>query len=176
MSSGREYLHHFHRASSKCTLQIYWFEYSVRCNLVAIHAPLRVSHAISTSCLPLLISAASNIIERRYGLTESDASTDASYLLAGSVILYPIVRIQRTRDCHRTDACLQTGYIVDALRKRHIVLRLFMMSSLFTMFCYFWLVLPPKLTGSPLPGIAAFATGHGFSPRRVCRLSPLDSV
>lgn len=33
----------------------------------------------------------SNIIERRYHLEEADASTKASYLLAGSVVLYPIV-------------------------------------------------------------------------------------
>jgi hypothetical protein len=41
-----------------------------------------------------------------------------------------------------------------------------MTSSLLTMFCYFWLVLPPSMTKSPLPGIASFATGHGFSPRK----------
>lgn len=32
-----------------------------------------------------------NIIQKRYDLTESDASTKASYLLVGSVFLYPIV-------------------------------------------------------------------------------------
>lgn len=32
-----------------------------------------------------------NIIERRYNLAENDASTTASYLLAGSIFLYPIV-------------------------------------------------------------------------------------
>lgn len=33
----------------------------------------------------------SNVIERRYGLTERDASIKGSYLLAGSVALYPVV-------------------------------------------------------------------------------------
>ncbi|PSS37720.1 hypothetical protein PHLCEN_2v413 [Hermanssonia centrifuga] len=88
-----------------------------------------------------------NIFERRYGLSESDASTKGSYVLAGSVILYPI-----------------TGYLVDSLKKRGIVLRLFMLSSLLTLFCYFWLVLPPGFTKSPIPAIASFASGHGFSP------------
>jgi hypothetical protein len=32
-----------------------------------------------------------NILQQRYQLSELDAGTDASYLLAGSVILYPIV-------------------------------------------------------------------------------------
>lgn len=33
----------------------------------------------------------SNIFEKRYGLTEDAASTQASYLLVGSIILYPAV-------------------------------------------------------------------------------------
>lgn len=32
-----------------------------------------------------------NIIQKRYDLSEADASTKASYLLVGSVFLYPIV-------------------------------------------------------------------------------------
>lgn len=34
---------------------------------------------------------AANIIEKRYKLTEQEAATMASYLLAGPVVLYPIV-------------------------------------------------------------------------------------
>ncbi|KAF7791842.1 hypothetical protein EIP86_002866 [Pleurotus ostreatoroseus] len=90
---------------------------------------------------------AANIIERRYDLSESDASIKASYVLAGSVILYPI-----------------TGYVVDLLRKHGIVLRLFMLSSLLTLGCYIWLSLPPSVTETPIPAIVSFATGHGFSP------------
>ena len=33
----------------------------------------------------------SNIIEKRYQLTEREASIQASYLLAGSIVLYPVV-------------------------------------------------------------------------------------
>jgi hypothetical protein len=33
----------------------------------------------------------SNIFEKRYGLTEDVASTQASYLLVGSILLYPVV-------------------------------------------------------------------------------------
>jgi len=33
----------------------------------------------------------SNLIETRYGMPEQDAANTASYLLAGSIILYPIV-------------------------------------------------------------------------------------
>jgi hypothetical protein len=33
----------------------------------------------------------SNIFEKRYGLTEDAASTQASYLLVGSILLYPVV-------------------------------------------------------------------------------------
>ncbi|PCH33619.1 MFS general substrate transporter [Wolfiporia cocos MD-104 SS10] len=88
-----------------------------------------------------------NVIERRYKLTERDASIKGSYVLAGSVILYPV-----------------TGFIVDRVKKRGFVLQLFTVSSIFTLLCYAWLVLPPEWTKSPMPAIAAFATGHGFSP------------
>ncbi|OBZ79613.1 Major facilitator superfamily domain-containing protein 1 [Grifola frondosa] len=61
-----------------------------------------------------------NIIERRYELTESDASTKASYVLAGSVILYPI-----------------TGYVVDRVKKRGTVLQFLMVSAVLTLLSSF---------------------------------------
>ncbi|THH17007.1 hypothetical protein EW146_g3741 [Bondarzewia mesenterica] len=90
---------------------------------------------------------AANVIENRYGLTESDASIKASYLLAGSIFLYPLV-----------------GFVIDRVKRPSFVLMLFMLSSLLTMFAYIWLVLPPEMTGTPWPAIASFATGIGFSP------------
>lgn len=33
------------------------------------------------------------MLEKRYNLSEADASTEASYVLAGSMILYPIVSL-----------------------------------------------------------------------------------
>jgi hypothetical protein len=46
----------------------------------------------------LLDFPSSNIIEQRYSLSEFEASNQASYLLAGSVILYPMVcRSQRAQ-------------------------------------------------------------------------------
>ncbi|KAI0695601.1 major facilitator superfamily domain-containing protein [Cytidiella melzeri] len=96
-----------------------------------------------------------NIIERRYKLPEADASTKASYLLAGSVMLYPI-----------------TGYVVDALKKHGIVMRLFTLSSCLTLLCYAWLALPPHATASPMPAIISFASGHGFAPLLLVVLVP----
>jgi hypothetical protein len=34
-----------------------------------------------------------NILQQRYQLSELDASTQASYLLAGSIFLYPLVSL-----------------------------------------------------------------------------------
>ncbi|KAL6309994.1 MFS general substrate transporter [Sparassis latifolia] len=90
---------------------------------------------------------AANIIERRFAMTELDASTTASYALSGSVILYPM-----------------TGCIVDHVKKRGIVVQLLMISSALTLLCYLWLALPPQWTKTPDPAIASFAIGHGFSP------------
>ncbi|EMD42034.1 hypothetical protein CERSUDRAFT_110574 [Gelatoporia subvermispora B] len=88
-----------------------------------------------------------NIIQHRYDLTEMDASTKASYVLAGSVFLYPVI-----------------GYVIDRVKKRGFVLRLFMVSGCLTLLCYLWLALPPEQTETPIPAIASFATGHGFAP------------
>ncbi|KAH9946637.1 MFS general substrate transporter [Amylocystis lapponica] len=90
---------------------------------------------------------AANVIERRFQLTESDASTKASYALAGSVLLYPV-----------------TGVIVDRVKKRGFTLQLLTVAACFTLMCYVWLALPPSWTKTPMPAIASFATGHGFSP------------
>jgi MFS family permease len=88
-----------------------------------------------------------NIIERRYHMSEENAANTSSYLLVGSIFLYPLC-----------------GYVVDRLRPRPIVIQLFFLSSILTLASYSWFVLPPTWTKTPLPGISFFAIGHGFSP------------
>ncbi|KAG1757543.1 major facilitator superfamily domain-containing protein [Suillus lakei] len=98
---------------------------------------------------------AANIFEKRYELTEDAASTQASYLLVGSILLYPA-----------------TGFMVDRMEHPQAVLRMFMLSSVLTLLGYAWLVLPPAWTGTPSPAVAAFATGIGFSPLLLVVLVP----
>ncbi|KAG6885279.1 hypothetical protein C0993_003710 [Termitomyces sp. T159_Od127] len=98
---------------------------------------------------------AANIIETRYNMRERDAATQASYLLAGSLILYP--------------AC---GYLVDRFKHRSVIVRLLLTSSCLTLLSYLWLVLPPTWTRIPAPAIALFAIGHGFSPLLLVVLVP----
>ncbi|KAI0793483.1 major facilitator superfamily domain-containing protein [Abortiporus biennis] len=98
---------------------------------------------------------AANIIQTRYDMTESNASETASYVLAGSIVLYPV-----------------TGYLVDTLKHRGIVLRLFTLSSILTLVAYLWLALPAHITKSPIPAIATFAAGHGFAPLLLVVLVP----
>lgn len=98
---------------------------------------------------------AANIFEKRYGLTEHTASTQASYLLVGSILLYPV-----------------TGFMVDRMKHPQAVLRMFTLSSVLTLFGYAWLVLPPVWTGTPSPAVAAFAIGIGFSPLLLVVLVP----
>lgn len=72
--------------------QIYWRERAVRFDMAPVHSSCRVRRFL---CTVLLFSNAlfsRNVIENRYGLSELDASTKASYILAGSMFLYPTVR------------------------------------------------------------------------------------
>lgn len=109
---------------------------------------------------------AANMIELRYGMTERDAGAMASLLLAGSIFLYPIVR-PLSRCGWRADRVSQCGYVTDREKSGPIVHYLFILSSVLTLLCYFWLVLPPSWTKTPLPGILLYATGHGFSTREL---------
>ncbi|THH06101.1 hypothetical protein EW145_g4316 [Phellinidium pouzarii] len=90
---------------------------------------------------------AANIFEKRYDLSEHDAASDASFLLAASVFLYPIC-----------------GYLIDRMKHRSILHQLFLLSSTLTAFCYFWLLLPANITKTPVPAVALFGLGQGFAP------------
>ncbi|KAJ7071004.1 major facilitator superfamily domain-containing protein [Mycena amicta] len=98
---------------------------------------------------------AANIIELRYNLSEKDAANSASYVLVGSIFLYPIC-----------------GFIVDRFKKKPVIVWLLLLSSVFTLGAYIWLALPPNITGTAKPAIAAFGFGHGFSPLLLVLLVP----
>ncbi|KXN89999.1 Major facilitator superfamily domain-containing protein 1 [Leucoagaricus sp. SymC.cos] len=108
---------------------------------------------------------AANIIEKRYKLTEEEAATKASYLLAGSMILYPIVRY--AKGCNLSTVLMRKtkcGLVVDRHNNKPIATNLLMLSSLLTGFTYTWLVIAPVWTSTPTPGIISFALGYGFAP------------
>lgn len=90
-----------------------------------------------------------NIFELRFGLSELDASTAASYLLSGSMVLYPVC-----------------GMIVDRVKRGSIVLQLMITASFLTLLCFLWTTLPPAQTRTPWPAIVCFGTALGFAPRR----------
>jgi MFS family permease len=90
-----------------------------------------------------------NVLERRFGLTELESSTAASYLLSGSVFLYPVC-----------------GMIVDRVKRGSIVLHLMAIASILTLLCFFWMALPPAQTHTPWPAIVSFGTALGFAPRK----------
>ena len=97
-----------------------------------------------------------NIFERRFGLSELDASAAASYLLSGSMFLYPVC-----------------GMIVDRVKRGSIVQQLMTIASILTLLCFFWTTLPPAETRTPWPAIACFGTALGFAPRKSIRFFPL---
>ena len=96
-----------------------------------------------------------NIFERRFGLTESEASIPAAYLLSGSMFLYPIC-----------------GIIVDRVKRGSIVLQLMTVGSILTLFSFFWMTLPPTRTNTPWPAVVGFGTAVGFSTRGSSRFFP----
>lgn len=70
--------------------KIYRPERAVRNGVVTIHSSSRVGTTYFLPC-DVTHSSVRNILEKRYNLSEATASIQASYLLAGSIILYPIV-------------------------------------------------------------------------------------
>ncbi|KAF8311200.1 MFS general substrate transporter, partial [Clavulina sp. PMI_390] len=92
---------------------------------------------------------AANLFQVRYGYSEADASWTASFLHAGSLILYPIA-----------------GYLSDRSRHQFIVYKLALISSFMTLACYGWLLLPVSMTGGAgkaMPGVVLFGIAEGFS-------------
>ncbi|KAF7347810.1 Ribosomal protein L15 [Mycena venus] len=96
-----------------------------------------------------------NIIELRYQMSEKDAANTASYVLVGSIFLYPMC-----------------GFIVDRFKRKPIVVMLLVLSSVFTLAAYSWLALPPSWTRTAKPAITFFGFGHGFSPLLLVLLVP----
>ncbi|GMK53678.1 hypothetical protein CspeluHIS016_0102640 [Cutaneotrichosporon spelunceum] len=88
-----------------------------------------------------------NIVQVRFDLTESQASMNASVLMAGAIILYPII-----------------GWITDRDQgSPRMTYLLFFVTSILTLFCYVYLALPVTLTHTPWPGLISWALGHGAS-------------
>ena len=73
--------------------QLHRSECPLWCHMVAFHSSCSVRVGVdATSSFHLRFSSHRNILQRRFDLTEADASLKGSYVLGGSVILYPIVR------------------------------------------------------------------------------------
>lgn len=84
----------------------------------------------------------------RFNLSESQASMNASVLMAGAIVLYPII-----------------GYVTDRVGPDtpRTTFQLFFLTSVLTLFCYVYLALPVSLTHTPWPGLISWALGHGAS-------------
>ena len=57
----------------------------------------------------------------------------------------------------------KAGYISDRSRQEFIVYKLALLSSVMTLGCYFWLLLPASMTHSAMPGVILFGIATGFS-------------
>ncbi len=112
-------------------------------------------------------SGTSNIIETRYHLSEEDAANSASYLLAGPIILYPIVSFGSARHTFTSLTIIKCGFLVDRRKHTPIVIQLLFLSSSLTMLAYLWFSLSPTWTKTPFPATFSFAFGQGFSPRKL---------
>ena len=95
MYSGRKFDYTpYTKIANELIIQLYWHKHSLRCYMVALYTPCRVgvSYGCESDYLYVTYWLCSNIFEKRYNLTEQESTSDASFLLAGSVFLYPIVR------------------------------------------------------------------------------------
>ena len=89
MYSGREFIPS-HLVPLLILRKIYRPERALRSGVVTIHS----SGCVGTTLFLIIDVAHSsvrNVLEKRYNLSEATASMQASYLLVGSIILYPAV-------------------------------------------------------------------------------------
>lgn len=98
-------------------------------------------------------------------MKEQDAANSASYLLAGPIILYPIVGFDTAQNVFTLLMAIQCGFLVDRRKRTPVAIQLPFLSSSLTTFAYIWFSLSPTWTKTPVPAILSFAFGHGFSPR-----------
>ncbi|RXW22956.1 hypothetical protein EST38_g2899 [Candolleomyces aberdarensis] len=101
------------------------------------------------------IHLAPNLIEKRYGLSEEIAANQASYLLVGPIVLYPLC-----------------GFLVDNIKRKSVVTDILRTTSVLTFLGYLWLSLPPTVTKTPIPAITSYAIGHGMSPLLLAIIVP----
>lgn len=73
--------------------QLHRFERPMRNDLGTIYTPCSVSDRFSLLSTVVQVRPNSNILQRRFELSEYDAGLKASYLLSGSIFLYPIVSV-----------------------------------------------------------------------------------
>jgi MFS family permease len=106
-----------------------------------------------------------NIIQVRFDLPEETAALQASVLLSGAMVLYPIV-----------------GHITDRRGSAtpRTTFELFLITSILTLVGYIALSLPTSWVRSAWPGLIPWALGHGASPLLlvvlVARILPVDLV
>lgn len=113
---------------------------------------------------------APSLLQARYQESESLASLQGSMLLAGAIILYPIVgylcdhkggsRLFSALLRSKSRSADTPGHSTSAM-----TFRLLLISAVLTLFGYLWLNLPPSWTQGPVLGMLGFAIGHGMAPR-----------
>jgi nitrate/nitrite transporter NarK len=86
-----------------------------------------------------------NIFERRFGLTELEASSSAAYPLSGSVVLYPLC-----------------GTIVDRVKRGSIVVQLMTVASTLTFALFLLDGHAPECNPYSVAGHYLFWNGDGF--------------
>jgi hypothetical protein len=124
---------------------VFWAYIAVNLFCGAIWQPFLHLSANVSSQRPRLSSP--QIVQVRFNLTESQASMNASVLMAGAIVLYPIV-----------------GWITDRdPGSPRTTFHLFFITSILTLFCYVYLALPVSMTVTPWPGLISWALGHGAS-------------
>lgn len=97
------------------------------------------------------------IIKIRYHLTDGKAALNASILLAGAIVLYPVI-----------------GWVTDHFSPEtpRTTFKLLLISCVLTLVCYVAMSLPVSWVSSPTPALISWAFGHGASPLLLVILVP----
>jgi hypothetical protein len=137
-----------------------------------IEADISSSNILCGAVWTPFIHLSSNLLQTRYEVSEKLAAMQSAILLAGAIILYPIVCATHYPPPSTDNT--QVGHITDRLTPSSpkTTFHLLHLASTLTLLGFTHLSLSPSFTGSPWLGMILYALGNGSATLLLVILIP----